>query len=128
MLPSPLQAVDTLTPLGRGQAQLLVGPAGSGKSSLAVDAILGQHMQQQPGQQPVRCVYASVGHRYACALSLCPNISVMQGMCNIPCITSQRHSNRMDDHMALRGSQMQQCMRPGWLCSLYARHAAGVVA
>lgn len=57
-----IKAVDTLTPLGRGQAQLLVGPAGSGKSSLAVDAILGQHMQQQPDQQPVRCVYASVGH------------------------------------------------------------------
>ncbi|DBA79149.1 TPA: hypothetical protein ACH3X1_008983 [Trebouxia sp. C0004] len=57
-----IKAVDTLTPLGRGQAQLLVGPADSGKSSLAVDAILGQHMQQQLGQQPVRCVYASVGH------------------------------------------------------------------
>lgn len=66
---TPLQAVDTLTPLGRGQAQLLVGPAASGKSSLAVDAILGQHMQQQAGQQPVRCVYASVGHRYACKLA-----------------------------------------------------------
>ena len=58
-----LQAVDVLTPLGRGQAMLMLGPSGSGKSSLAVDAILGQHMQQQPGDQPVRCVYASVSHR-----------------------------------------------------------------
>lgn len=58
-----VQALDTLTPLGRGQAQLLVGPAGSGKTSLAVDAIIGQHAVQQPGQSPVRCVYASVGHR-----------------------------------------------------------------
>ena len=58
-----MQALDTLTPLGRGQAQLLVGPAGSGKTSLAVDAILGQQALQQPAQAPVRCVYASVGHR-----------------------------------------------------------------
>lgn len=59
-----MQALDTLTPLGRGQAQLLLGPAASGKTSLAVDAIIGQHALQRPGQSPVRCVYASVGHRY----------------------------------------------------------------
>ena len=58
-----MQALDALTPIGRGQAQLLVGPAGSGKTTLAVDAVLGQHALQQPGQPPVRCVYASVGHR-----------------------------------------------------------------
>lgn len=65
-----VQALDTLTPLGRGQAQLLVGPAGSGKTSLAVDAIIGQHAVQQSGQPPVRCVYASVGHRSAVTLEL----------------------------------------------------------
>jgi F0F1-type ATP synthase alpha subunit len=37
-----LQAIDVLTPLGRGQAQLLTGPPGSGKTLAAVDAILGQ--------------------------------------------------------------------------------------
>lgn len=67
-----MQAVDTLTPLGRGQAQLLVGPAGSGKTNLAVDAIIGQHALQQPRQPPVRCVYASVGHR-------CRASTVLQG-------------------------------------------------
>ena len=56
----PVQALDTLTPLGRGQALLLTGPPGSGKSSLAVDAVLGQ---AQPCGQPVRCVYAAVGCR-----------------------------------------------------------------
>ena len=68
-----VQALDTLTPLGRGQAQLLVGPATSGKTSLAVDAIIGQHALQQPGQPPVRCVYASVGHRSATSPSVSSN-------------------------------------------------------
>lgn len=56
----PMQALDTLTPLGRGQALLLTGPPGSGKSSLAVDAVLGQ---ARPCGQPVRCIYAAVGCR-----------------------------------------------------------------
>ncbi len=55
-----MQALDTLTPLGRGQALLLTGPPGSGKSSLAVDAVLGQ---ARPCGQPVRCIYAAVGCR-----------------------------------------------------------------
>jgi len=106
---TPLQAVDTLTPLGRGQAQLLVGPAGSGKSSLAVDAILGQHMQQ-PGQQPVRCVYASVGHRCARVLSLCCDTHATKGkQVQNPLhheSQAEMHSNSMDDHMAVKHRQM----------------------
>ena len=36
------QAVDALTPLGRGQAQLVTGPHGAGKSRCGIDAVLGQ--------------------------------------------------------------------------------------
>ena len=51
------QAVDVLTPIGRGQALLVVGQQGAGKSSLVLDAILGQR------DQDVQCIYASVGQR-----------------------------------------------------------------
>lgn len=54
-LTTGVRAIDILTPLGRGQAQLLTGPHGSGKTLAAVDAILGQ------AGAGVRCVYASVG-------------------------------------------------------------------
>ncbi len=36
------QAVDALTPLGRGQAQLVTGPPSAGKSRCGIDAVLGQ--------------------------------------------------------------------------------------
>jgi F0F1-type ATP synthase alpha subunit len=54
-----LQAVDVLTPIGRGQAQLVTGLPGSGKTSLVLDAIIGQK------GKGVHCVYAAVGQRYA---------------------------------------------------------------
>ena len=44
-----------MTPLGRGQAQLLTGPPGSGKSAAALDAVLGQ------AGTDVRCVMAVLG-------------------------------------------------------------------
>ena len=52
-----VQALDALTPLGRGQALLVTGEQSSGKSSVALDAILGQH------SSGVRCIYAAVGQR-----------------------------------------------------------------
>ena len=53
------QALDCLTPLGRGQTLLVTGEAGAGKSALCLDAILGQF------RSGVRCVYAAIGLRWA---------------------------------------------------------------
>ena len=53
------QALDCLTPLGRGQTLLVAGEAGAGKSALVLDAILGQF------RSGVRCVYAAIGVRLA---------------------------------------------------------------
>ena len=51
------QAVDALTPLGRGQALMVNGPQRSGKTSLGLDCILAQRLQG------VRCVYAAINQR-----------------------------------------------------------------
>ncbi|KAK9792239.1 hypothetical protein WJX73_003401 [Symbiochloris irregularis] len=51
-----VKAVDVLTPLGRGQSLLVAGPKGAGKSSLVLDAILGQR------DTGVRCIYAATKH------------------------------------------------------------------
>lgn len=47
-----VQALDILTPLGRGASLLVIGPHSSGLSSLAVDAILAQR------SSGVKCVIA----------------------------------------------------------------------
>ena len=52
-----MQALDVLTPLGRGQALLVTGVRQTGKTSLVLDAILGQY------RSGVRCIYAAIGQR-----------------------------------------------------------------
>ncbi|MCB1906467.1 MAG: F0F1 ATP synthase subunit alpha [Rhodocyclaceae bacterium] len=49
--------VDTLIPIGRGQRQLLIGDNGTGKSALALDAVIAQR------GQAVRCVYVLIGQK-----------------------------------------------------------------
>lgn len=55
-------AIDALIPLGRGQRELIVGDRRTGKSTLALDAILAQ----RPGD--VVCVHVSIGQRAAATL------------------------------------------------------------
>lgn len=55
VVPWPFQALDVLTPLGRGASLLVVGPSDSGKTTLALDAVLGQR------HTGVKCVYACIG-------------------------------------------------------------------
>lgn len=49
--------IDTLLPIGRGQRQLIIGDNGTGKSALALDAVIHQRGQQ------VRCIYVLIGQR-----------------------------------------------------------------
>lgn len=49
--------VDTLTPIGKGQRQLIIGDNGTGKSALAVDAVINQRGKN------VYCVYVLIGQK-----------------------------------------------------------------
>ncbi len=50
-------AIDALFPIGRGQRELIIGNRGTGKTSIAIDAIL-----HQKGKGVI-CIYVSIGHR-----------------------------------------------------------------
>jgi F-type H+-transporting ATPase subunit alpha len=56
-LQTGIKSVDALTPIGRGQRELIVGDRQTGKTALAVDAILNQ------AETGVVCVYCAVGQR-----------------------------------------------------------------
>jgi F-type H+-transporting ATPase subunit alpha len=52
-----LKSIDAMTAIGRGQRELIVGDRQTGKTTLAVDAIL----NQAPGD--VRCIYVAIGQK-----------------------------------------------------------------
>ena len=56
------KVVDALTPIGRGQRQLLVGDRNTGKTALVVDAIINQRSHDL-GLPPVVCIYCAIGQK-----------------------------------------------------------------
>ncbi|MPZ62256.1 MAG: F0F1 ATP synthase subunit alpha [Propionibacteriales bacterium] len=64
-LQTGLKAIDSMTPIGRGQRQLIIGDRQTGKTAIAVDTIINQKDYWNTGdpQQQVRCIYVGVGQK-----------------------------------------------------------------
>ena len=64
-LQTGIKAIDAMTPIGRGQRQLIIGDRKTGKTAVAVDTILNQRQAWETGdpQQQVRCVYVAIGQK-----------------------------------------------------------------
>ena len=56
-MPTGLKAIDAMTPIGRGQRELIIGDRQTGKTAIAVDAIL-----NQKGKGMI-CIYVAVGQK-----------------------------------------------------------------
>ncbi|MGH3430824.1 MAG: F0F1 ATP synthase subunit alpha, partial [Mycobacteriales bacterium] len=64
-LQTGIKAIDAMTAIGRGQRQLIIGDRQTGKTAVAVDAIINQRENWQsgdPGKQ-VKCIYVAVGQK-----------------------------------------------------------------
>ncbi|MEX1062593.1 MAG: F0F1 ATP synthase subunit alpha, partial [Balneolaceae bacterium] len=57
-----IKAIDTLIPIGRGQRELIIGDRQTGKTAVAIDAIINQK-QTQDTDKPVFCIYVAVGQK-----------------------------------------------------------------
>ena len=64
-LQTGIKAIDSQTPIGRGQRQLIIGDRKTGKTSICVDTILNQRQAWESGdpKQQVRCVYVAIGQK-----------------------------------------------------------------
>ena len=56
-MPTGLKAIDAMTPIGRGQRELIIGDRQTGKTSIALDAIINQR------NDDMICVYVAVGQK-----------------------------------------------------------------
>jgi F-type H+/Na+-transporting ATPase subunit alpha len=64
-LQTGIKAIDAMTPIGRGQRQLIIGDRKTGKTSVCVDTILNQRKNWETGdtRKQVRCVYVAIGQK-----------------------------------------------------------------
>ncbi len=64
-LQTGIKAIDAMTPIGRGQRQLIIGDRKTGKTAVCVDTILNQRENWESGDpnKQVRCVYVAVGQK-----------------------------------------------------------------
>src|ERR1700723_2709593 len=60
-----LKAIDALIPIGRGQRELIIGDRQTGKTAVALDAILNQKPLNQLGDEKIKlyCVYVAIGQK-----------------------------------------------------------------
>src|SRR3954468_23737545 len=64
-LQTGIKAIDAMTAIGRGQRQLIIGDRQTGKSVIAIDAIINQRENWQSGdpKKMVKCIYVAVGQK-----------------------------------------------------------------
>lgn len=61
-LQTGLKAIDAMIPIGRGQRELIIGDRQTGKTTIAIDAILNQRHNFESGN-PVYCIYVAIGQK-----------------------------------------------------------------
>jgi F-type H+-transporting ATPase subunit alpha len=64
-LQTGIKAIDAMTPIGRGQRQLIIGDRKTGKTTVCVDTIINQKAAWETGdpKQQVRCIYVAIGQK-----------------------------------------------------------------
>jgi F-type H+/Na+-transporting ATPase subunit alpha len=61
-LQTGIKAIDAMTPIGRGQRELIIGDRQTGKTAVAIDTILNQKEFYDKGH-PVYCIYVAIGQK-----------------------------------------------------------------
>ncbi|MFI5929437.1 F0F1 ATP synthase subunit alpha [Micromonospora sp. NPDC051543] len=71
-LQTGIKAIDAMTPIGRGQRQLIIGDRKTGKTTVALDAILNQRENWRTGdpKKQVRCIYVAIGQKASTIASI----------------------------------------------------------
>jgi F-type H+-transporting ATPase subunit alpha len=67
-LQTGIKAIDSMTPIGRGQRELIIGDRKTGKTAVAIDAIINQK------EEDVICVYVAIGQKESTVAQVVENL------------------------------------------------------
>ncbi len=84
-LQTGIKAVDSMIPIGRGQRELIIGDRQTGKTAIALDAIINQkytHTEdaKRRGVDPVFCIYVAVGQKASTVAQVYAKLGEMGAM------------------------------------------------
>ncbi len=68
-LQTGIKAIDAMIPIGRGQRELIIGDRQTGKTAVAIDAIINQKEFYEKGE-PVFCIYVAIGQKASTVASV----------------------------------------------------------
>ena len=68
-LQTGIKAVDSMIPIGRGQRELIIGDRQTGKTAVAIDAIINQKYTHNT-DSPVYCIYVAIGQKASTVAAL----------------------------------------------------------
>lgn len=90
-LQTGIKAIDAITPIGRGQRELIIGDRQTGKTAIAIDTIINQKENYDNGE-PVYCIYVAVGQKGSNVASIA-NVLEEKGAMPYTCIVAANASD-----------------------------------
>src|SRR5262249_52792243 len=73
-LQTGIKAIDSMTPIGRGQRELIIGDRKTGKTAIAIDTIINQK------EDNVICVYVAIGQKESTVAGLVEQLRIHGAM------------------------------------------------
>lgn len=77
-LKTGIKAIDAMTPIGRGQRELIIGDRGLGKTAIAIDTIINQ--KQDKTHKKVICVYVAIGQKQSTVAQVIDKLRTFQAL------------------------------------------------
>ena len=81
-LETGINAIDAMIPIGRGQRELIIGDRQTGKTAIALDAIINQK------GKGVKCIYCAIGQKNSSVASIVAKLSEMNCMDYVTIVSS----------------------------------------
>jgi len=86
-LQTGIKAIDSMIPIGRGQRELIIGDRQTGKTAIAVDAIINQKYTHKT-DSPVYCIYVAIGQKASTVASIVSELEANGAMEYTTVVTS----------------------------------------
>jgi len=86
-LQTGIKAIDSMIPIGRGQRELIIGDRQTGKTAIAIDAIINQKDSHE-SDSPVYCIYVAIGQKASTVASIVSELEANGAMEYTTVVTS----------------------------------------